>query len=138
MRDKMSLGFVALLVLALVAGVAGTGRAQSTGQAATFVGYYMDTFCGNSGKGADGSDVVNSPQDHTKMCLVACKAGGFGISLETGDSYVYYPFDKAGSDLSVKEVLNKSKRDDGFLVSVEGVLKDGTITIRSIKEANVF
>ena len=138
MRDKLSLGFVALLVLALVGVVAGTAVAQSTGQAVTFVGYYMDTYCGSSGNGADGSDVVNSPQDHTKMCLVACKAGGFGISLKTGDAYVYYPFDKAGSDLSVKEVLNKSKRDSGFLVSVEGVLKDGTITVRSIKEANVF
>ena len=138
MRNKMSFPLMALLVVALVGGVAGTAVAQSTGQAATFVGYYMDTFCGAAGKGADGSDVVNSPEDHTKMCLVACKAGGFGLSVKTGNAYVYYPFDKAGSDLSMKEVLNKSKRDNNFLVSVDGVLKDGVLTVRSIKEANVF
>ena len=138
MRSKMSFSFIALLVVALVSGVTGTAVAQSSGQAVTFVGYYMDTFCGAGGKGADGSDVVNSPEDHTKMCLVACKAGGFGLSVKTGEQYVYYKFDKAGSDLSVKEVLNKSKRENGFLVSVDGVLKDGVITVRSIKEANVF
>jgi len=138
MRNKLSFSFIALLVVVLLGGVTGTTAAQSSGQAATFVGYYMDTFCGAAGKGADGSDVVNSPEDHTKMCLVACKAGGFGLSVKSGDAYAYYPFDKAGSDISIKEVLNKSKRDNGFLISVDGVLKDGVITVRSIKEANVF
>ena len=138
MRTKPSFPLMALLVVALIGGVAGTAVAQSSGQTVTFVGYYMDVACTTAGKGLDGSDVVNSPKDHTKMCLVACKGSGFGLSVKSGDEYVFYKFDKAGSDLSVKEVLNKTKRENDFLVSLDGVLKDGVITVRSIKEANVF
>jgi hypothetical protein len=136
MQTKLSL--VVLLAVALAAGLAGTAAAQGSGQPMTFVGYYMDTACAAAGKGLDGSDVLNSPQDHTKMCLVACKAGGFGLSARSGEAYVFYPFDKAGSDLSVREVLNKSQRENDFLISVDGILKDGVLTIRGIKEANLF
>jgi len=134
MRSSSKFLIITLVVLAL----AGLGASSAFAAPATYVGYLMDVACGPGPKALDGSDPVNAPWDHTKMCLVACKASGFGISLKVGDSYQFFKFDKKGSDAALAQIVNKSSRDKAFVVAVEGSLKDGVITVTSIKEANLL
>ena len=86
----------------------------------TWTGYLMDTACGVPGVGMDGSDVVNAPWDHTKKCLVACEASGFGISVKDGMEYKYVAFDKKGSDLANKDIVKKTMKQDNIAVQVTG------------------
>jgi len=102
---------------------------------AKYVGYLMDTACGSTGKGADGSNVALAAQDHTQDCLVACEASGFGISVKDGMAYKYIPFDKAGSDLANRTILQKTTRTKGVSIEVEGTLAGGVLTVKSIKES---
>jgi len=134
MRSSSRFLIITLVVLAL----AGLGASSAFAAPATYVGYLMDVACASGTTAADGSDPVNAPWDHTKMCLVACKASGFGVSLKVGDSYKFFKFDKKGSDNAMAQVVNMTKRDKEIVVSVEGSLKDGVITVTSIKEANLL
>lgn len=134
MRSSSRLLIITLVVLAL----AGLGASSAFAAPSTYVGYLMDVACGSGTKALDGSDPVNAPWDHTKMCLVACKASGFGVSLKVGDSYKFFKFDKKGSDAAMAQIVNKSARDKDFVVSVEGSMKDGVITVTSLKEANLL
>ncbi len=134
MRSRSRLLLIALVAFALI----GIGASSAFAAPATYVGYLMDVACGASGTAADGSDPVNSPWDHSKMCLVACKASGFGVSLKVGDSYKFFKFDKSGSDAALAQIVNKTKRDKEIVVAVDGILKDGVITVTSVKEANLL
>ncbi len=134
MRLRFSLVLTVVLV-GLLAGAASTAFAASN---QTFVGYLMDVACGAGGKGADGSNTFTSPWDHTKGCAVVCKGSGYGLMIKVGDTYKLFKFDKAGSDLAFKQILNKTSRDKDLVVSVDGVLNGDMITVRAIKEANLL
>lgn len=70
------------MVLALLT-VASTVFAAPQAEKVTYTGFLMDKACADMGKGMDGSDIVNSPQDHSKMCLMAepCRESGYGVWL---------------------------------------------------------
>jgi len=127
-----------LLIVLVVAALIGLGASSAFAAPSTYVGYLMDVACGASGTAVDGSDPVNSPWDHSKMCLVACKASGFGISVKVGDSYKFFKFDKAGSDAALAQIVSKTGRSNSVVISVDGTLKDGVITVTSIREANLL
>ena len=84
----------------------------------TYKGVLMDVACGASGTGADGSDVVNSPGDHSKKCLVVCAPSGYGLSVMEGSAFEFYRFDNAGSDMA-KKVAAATSKDRDIEVEVE-------------------
>jgi hypothetical protein len=129
-----------LLILALTATfiVGGAMVATAAPMTGTYVGYLMDVACGAGGVGSDGSDTFASPQDHTKGCLIACKASGFGVMIRGEEKYMLYKFDSAGSDQAFKQIVNMTKKDGNIMVSVEGTLDNGIIKVKGIKEANVM
>ena len=124
----------AAVVLALVL-VSCASAPSRSGSSMAYTGYLMDKACGTGGKGMDGSDVVNSPQDHTKECLVACEASGFGIAMKDGNAYRFVAFDKAGSDLAQKTILDMTTKEKGIGIEVEGTMRDGMIVVTAIREA---
>ena len=136
MRSTRSL--VLILALAATFILGGAMAAVAAPMMGTYVGYLMDVACGAGGVGSDGSDTFASPQDHTKGCLIACKASGFGVMIRGDDRYMLYKFDPAGSDQAFKQIASMSKKDKSIMVSVEGTLDNGIIKVKSIKEANVM
>ena len=142
MKARVPRFSVVLIAMVIAGAVSVTAFASATQEkamgTAVYTGYLMDVACSLNGTGLDGSDVINSPWDHTKMCIVACKASGFGLMVKQGDAYMMVKFDKAGSDLAFNEIINKTKRDKNLVVSVEGMMKDGVLVVSSIKEANLL
>jgi hypothetical protein len=143
-RPVRTIAFALLAAAALLLGACATsggdvpGKQSMAGPGGTmpvkYAGYLMDSACGVPGKGMDGADVVHSPQDHTQACLVDCAASGYGISVKDGMVYRYIPFDKAGSDLANRTILQKTSRTRGVSIEVEGTLSGGVLTVRSIRE----
>ena len=136
MRPTRSVLIVLALAIAFIGGGAMTATAAP--MMGTYVGYLMDVACGAGGVGADGSNTFASPQDHSKGCLIECKASGFGVMIRNGDQYMLYKFDAAGSDQAFKQIISMTKKDKDIMVSVEGTLDNGVIKVKSIKEANVM
>lgn len=100
----------------------------------TYHGYLIDVACGESGQGMDGSDVVYSPQDHTTVCLIACKDSGFGISVMDGDMYTFIPFADDESNEKALEIAMNTTKEDSIKVVVEGYMIDGKLCVVSIME----
>lgn len=126
---------IALTVFALFA-FAGTAAAEASAEkeTVTYKGYLIDKACNDMGKGMDGSDIVNAPWDHTKMCLLAepCKKSGYGISIKDGSAYTtYYKFDDDGDKLALEQIMNSDKEDD-FEIEVKGVLDGDVLVVSSI------
>jgi len=106
----------------------------------TFEGYISDVLCGNKGVDASGNNLKMNPEKHAVSCLKMepCVASGYGIFVKGKEgAYTFYKFDKAGSDLAYKEIIQKTKKTDDVLIEVTGELKDGVITVKSITEKQV-
>ena len=125
--------FSLMMILSILM-IAGTVFAQPEAEKVTYTGYLMDKACADMGKGMDGSDIVNSPQDHTKKCLMAepCKESGYGVWLK-GDSgaYEFIKFDGIG-DERAWEIITDASRKDNFTIEVEGTLEDDVLNVDSL------
>jgi hypothetical protein len=122
-----------LMVLPLVA-VAGMVFSAPQEEKVTYTGFLMDKACADMGKGMDGSDIVNSPQDHSKKCLMAkpCKESGYGVWFKNGsDEYEFLKFNGEGDKIAW-EKIEKASRENNFAIEVEGTLKDDVLNVDSI------
>ncbi len=82
----------------------------------------------------DCSDFENPPEhDLPCMLMYSCRDSGYGINVEEGDSWKFYPFDENGNNLSWA-YLNKTTRLYGLWVDVKGELKNGKIYVSELKE----
>jgi hypothetical protein len=127
--------FAVMVVVLAMFFVAGSVFASPQAEKVTYTGYLMDKACWGMGKGMDGSDVKNSPQDHTKMCLVAepCKESGYGITVKDGSEYMFIKFDDKG-DEQAWELIQNSSREMGFSIEVQGELDGDVLVVTDIIE----
>src|SRR5208337_5534725 len=99
---------VVLLLVVLVAIVAVCALAFGKGKTEMYKGYLSDVACATmaSGKAADGTMMKTDADKHTVACALAapCAASGFGLEINEGTemakNFVFYKFDKKGSDLA--------------------------------------
>lgn len=112
---------VALFALGLMVGTAQL-RAEEK-KAESWTGILIDAKCGD-GKTAD------KAAGHPKACAVKCAKGGSPIVFLTGDKSV--KLDEASQKAALAFL---EKEDSKTKVVVEGTLKEGTLTVTSIKNA---
>lgn len=141
---KKLLFFIPLLLVLFLASCATTpksadmGMMDEMGETMVYEGYLMDVFCGASGKGMDGSDVVNAPWDHTTECLVMCESGGYGLSVKEGDAFVFIHFADGQSNEKAIALIGETDRLMDNKVAVEGFMVDGKLCVVSIVEIDEF
>ena len=132
----------ALLFLVVFAAIVAIGAlAIGKGKAEVYKGYICDVACGTTANGiaADGTNMKTSAEKHTVACMKApgCVASGYGLEINEGTAaaknYVFYKFDKKGSDKAAK-IIQKTKKMSGVSVEVKGMKEDGMIKVSSIKE----
>lgn len=104
-----------------------------------FKGYLSDVHCANLGKSEMGGyDLTINPEKHPLECMKAqpCMTSGYGIFIkEKSGKYMFHKFDKAGSDMALKNIIEKSKKTDNIEIVVKGnLMKDGSVKVKSIKE----
>lgn len=132
---------VVLLVVVLVAIVAVGALALGKGKAEIFKGYISDVACGIAagGKAGDGTIMKTDADKHTVACMQAapCAASGYGLEINEGTAtaknFVFYKFDKKGSDKAAK-IIKNTKKKSGVMVEVKGMKEMGMIKVISIKE----
>jgi hypothetical protein len=132
---------VVLFVVVLVAIVAVGALAFGKGKTEMYKGYLSDVACATSatGKAADGTVMKTDADKHTVACMLAapCAASGYGLEINEGTAmakdFVFYKFDKKGSDLAAK-ILKNTKKKSGVSVEVKGMKEKGMIKVVSIKE----
>lgn len=105
-----------------------------------FKGYLSDVHCANLGKSEMGGyDLTMYPEKHMLECMKAepCMASGYGIFIKGKDGkYVFHKFDKAGSDMALKNIIEKTKKTDDIAIKVKGhLMKDGSIMVKNIEES---
>jgi hypothetical protein len=131
-----------LLVLVVFAAIVAVGAlAIGKGKAEMYKGYLSDVACATSatGKAADGTIMKTEAEKHTVACMTAagCAASGYGLEINEGTAtaknYVFYKFDKKGSDLAAK-IIKNTKKKDGVSVEVKGMKEKDMIKVMSIKE----
>lgn len=108
------------------------------GETVVWEGYLIDVFCGASGTGMDGSDVVNAPEGHSTECLIMCEEGGYGLSVMDGGEYKFIPFADGQSNEKAIALIAATERLNDNKVSIEGFLVDGKICVVSISEIDSF
>ncbi|MEK6285766.1 MAG: hypothetical protein AABO57_08500 [Acidobacteriota bacterium] len=93
-------------------------------------GYLVDMMCANSY--ADDPEALTKAKEHTKECslMAHCIRAGYAVMTEDGK---IYKLDKAGNK-KVAEILDKTKDEQGLLVSVEGRVKGNMLYVKSIAE----
>ena len=115
----------------------------------TVTGYLVCQKCGAASHClGDGIDLSNHPEDHRLACLLEpdCIVSGYGLMLDQDEatwsgihndagSYIFYPFDYAGSRLALDEV-DQSKKTNDLLVEVTVVIdpRGGEMRLVEIKE----
>jgi hypothetical protein len=132
---------VVLLLVVLVAIVAVCALAFGKGKAELYKGYLADVLCATKPNGiaADGTNMKTEAEKHTTACALAapCAASGYGLEINEGTAvaknYVFYKFDKKGSDLAAK-ILTRTKKKSGVMVEVKGMKEMGMIKVISMKE----
>jgi hypothetical protein len=132
---------VLLVLVVLVAIVAVSALAFGAGKAEMYKGYLSDVACATSatGKAADGAVMKTDAEKHTVACMLAapCAASGYGLEINEGTgmakNYVFYKFDKKGSDLAAK-IIKDTKKKDNLSVEVKGMKEKDMIKVISIKE----
>lgn len=141
---KRLLYFIPLLLVLFLASCASapesdeSGVMDEMGDVVVYEGYLIDVFCGASGTGMDGSDVVNAPWDHSTECLVMCEAGGYGLSVKSGDVYDFIHFADGQSNDKAKALIAATDKLMDNKVSVEGFMVDGKLCVVSISEIDEF
>ena len=102
-----------------------------------YKGYISDVLCGSAGKDPAGNDLTMNPERHTLACMQApqCAASGYGIFIKDKDGkYVFHEFDKKGSDMAKKKIIDATKKKEGIEVVVKGDLQpDSLLKVKSIK-----
>ena len=132
---------VLLLLVVVVAIVAVGALAIGKGKGEIFKGYLSDVACATSatGKAADGTMMKTDAEKHTVACMMAagCAASGYGLEINEGTAtaknFVFYKFDKKGSDLAAK-IIKDTKKKDNLSVEVKGMKEKDMIKVISIKE----
>jgi len=107
---------------------------------AEITGYLNDSLCGIAGypEGYKGKiDLTINPENHPIACLTMdnCAEEGYGISIAQKDGkYKYFKFDKKGSGLIKKEVLDKikDKLAKTPLLTLDAEIKDDVVIINKI------
>lgn len=125
---------IVFLTLILAVALSGAYAAEMK-----YKGYLSDVLCGSNGKDPTGDDLTKHPEKHTLACMKAdaCAASGYGMFVK-GDKgmYVFHKFDKEGSDMAKKEIVDMSKKKDHIAIMVKGDMQpDGTMKVMSIKPA---
>jgi hypothetical protein len=132
---------VVLLLVVLVAIVAIGSLAFGKGKSEVYKGYLADVLCATKPNGIanDGTNMKTEAEKHTTACALAppCAASGYGLEINEGTgmtkNYVFYKFDKKGSDLAAK-ILKKTNKKSGVSVAVKGTKEQGMIKVISMKE----
>ncbi len=132
---------VLLVLVVLVAILAVGALAFGKGKTQVFKGYISDVACATtaSGKAADGTVMKSDADKHTVACMQAapCAASGYGLEINEGTAtaknFVFYKFDKKGSDMAAK-IIKNTKKKMGVMVEVKGMKEAGMIKVTSIKE----
>jgi hypothetical protein len=135
---------VLLFLVVAVAVVAIGALAIGKGKAEVYKGYLADVLCATQPNGIafDKTNMKTEAEKHTTACALAapCAASGYGLEInegtKTAKNYVFYKFDKKGSDLALK-ILKKTKKTSGVSVEVKGMKEDGMIKVVSMKEINM-
>jgi hypothetical protein len=73
----------------------------------------------------------DTPEKHTKDCLVKCESSGYGVITADGKDKKFVKFDSKGNDLTVA-ALKVAKKTEGLKATVVGEMSDGTIKVKSI------
>ncbi len=132
---------VLLLLVVVVAMVAVGALAIGAGKTEMYKGYLSDVACATTatGKAADGTMMKTDADKHTVACMMAapCAASGYGLEINEGTAmaknFVFYKFDKKGTDLAAK-ILKNTKKKSGVMVEVKGMKEMGMIKVTSMKE----
>jgi uncharacterized protein YxeA len=132
---------VLLVLVVLVAIVAIGALAIGKGKAQVYKGYLADVLCATKPNGIanDGTNMKTEAEKHTTACALAapCAASGYGLEINEGTdmakNYVFYKFDKKGSDMAAK-ILKKTKKKDHVSVEVKGMKEKAMIKVISMKE----
>ncbi len=105
--------------------------------AAEFKGYLSDVICGTTGIEPYGNDLTVNPGKNTieTMRTPACAAAGYGIFIYNNNykRYIFHKFDKAGSDMAKKQIVDVYDQNDNVAIIVDGTpLDDGSIKVSRI------
>jgi hypothetical protein len=127
-----------LVVLVVIVGLCALAFGAKTEM---FKGYLADVLCATQPNGiaGDGTKMKTEAEKHTVACALAppCAASGFGLEINEGTAtaknYVFYKFDKKGSDLAAKILKNTNKKDH-VSVEVKGMKEKDMIKVTSMKE----
>jgi hypothetical protein len=130
-----------LLFLVVSVVIVAVGALAFGAKAETYKGYLADVLCATqpSGIAADKTNMKTEAEKHTVACALAppCAASGYGLEINEGTAtaknYVFYKFDKKGSDMAAK-ILKDTKKKSGVSVEVKGVKEKDMIKVTSMKE----
>jgi hypothetical protein len=73
----------------------------------------------------------DTPEKHTKDCLVKCESSGYGLLTADGKDKKFVKFDSKGNDLTI-EALKTAKKTVDLKATVVGEMSDGMIKVKSI------
>jgi hypothetical protein len=125
MIRKSMYSFAALIALLSLAALI------SAQDKATLTGYVIDKAC--EGNAAKKPDVMAAVAGHSKKCALMdnCVASGYGVYSDGK----YYEFDAKGNELA-KALIEKSSKEKGIKVSVEGTVDGSKVMVSKISEAD--
>jgi hypothetical protein len=73
----------------------------------------------------------DTPEKHTKDCLLKCESSGYGVITVDGKDKKFVKFDSKGNDLTVA-ALKTAKKTEGLKATVVGEMSDGMIKVKSV------
>lgn len=123
---------VALLAFIVLASVAGFAGESTKAEVHTLKGYVVDALCAKHMTKKE--HPMEEAAAHTRECALmeACVASGYGVISEGK----LLTFDAKGSRMA-KDLIEKSSRKDHLFVEVKGIVKGKTVSVTTIKEADV-
>lgn len=106
--------------------------------AGEYSGYLICRHCATAqnGMAMDGVRILKNPESHTAACLKMqeCVSSGYGVMVKSGSRYVFYTFDKKGSDLAYQQIVYRTTKTDHVLVTINGTIQNGVINVNTIAE----
>ena len=104
-----------------------------------FYGYLSDVMCGEKGIDPEENDLTQTPEKHTKACMMAeeCANSGYGIFVkDEKGTYEFFKFAENGNQMVRDNLLPNTEKEYGIMIIVMGRMnKDGFIDVKSINEA---
>jgi len=112
----------------------------------TWEGYLVDNFCWEMDNhiAIDGADLVNSPQDHSKECLLLpeCVASGYFLLTKKEDGTYdvtydyYYNFTQEQNALALEYIQASTKENDYYVRATgKNCAANGTVILSKIEDA---